>query len=1114
MDYIGITKQLRIISGAYSNIDANYGPYESIQEALDNIPKALRKQGLTIGILTDGIIVEYWFKTGIESEDLIIKGSTIDLNPIFSLLEEKVDKESGKFLMTQAQKDELQTLVDNAGDGGAGGGGQYLSKVNPDTAEKLIKFVEGIDIGNYTDGTLGGGGTFRMKDGKSELEVDKLTVRMESIFTEVFNKRAQHVAGELIVSPADMVVTDVEDKGHYYRCYFNDNDETVPNTFVVGDFARLQVNKFETQQTIKEISNINDVTLSVSFGTTISNVMLPTRVLVTYKDNSTENRPVVWGSAVPPYNGTVSGTYDFIGTVSLAEGTSNPDNIYAHAAVTVQPEILFVVSAPDIVISVPYGTPIQDLPNNRELPVFLSDGSTRNLFVIFEEIQPAYQPTNAGRYTIIGTLRMKPGIINPNDIKLYQYIDLEEDSTENRIISTAQSFVIGVPVDYNYSQIPLPSEAQVVLDDNSIRYLPLSITPPVDFDSTTEGTYTALATIQTTAGITNPNDVKSEIKFKVGAKEIQSVAPISIEVEYDTILNSLPLPKSVPTVYTDGTTGNSPVLWDESIPIYDRRTSGVYTFLGRLQSTGSISNFQNKTVLMSVTVKAGELGDVPAARTQFIADNNIGLGRNLIKDPYFRDGSKWIIPKYNYNGREEGRLMIPTIRGLDYKNASQELTLVPGTRYYFKINIETVNVIEQEGRQGGVILHFTNTDYNPASNIVLGTTADTTYTGSFVCNLANVTFIMEAYNVDSEFGLSNQENWGKAFFSKPILSTDPDFTGSIFGTQEEVLNEAKHKYPLNSDYGLPAKKTERTYSFEGVKVYQNEDNLVIEGKEFGHNANGKALVFYNCQNVIVRNCKFAEVNQDDSLMFDGCNNILVEHCEFENVHRGARVWRATHDVIIRENHFTNILGRIRGGVKTTCAIQFAYCQGTNLKIIDNSCETIPGFGAQDDTINLFYSFGTDTDPIEVSGNWCRGHGDKVEGSRSGGGILIGDYGGKYQIAEDNICVDTGNYGMGIAGGQYMTLKDNTVYGIKGHLNQLGLSIWDFTPQTDPAYLLPQNIVSVGNKVYRRHNNGGLKKVDSNQTMRNAIPNWNSDDLVVFTGDETERVLPPNIMVRF
>ena len=989
-----------------------------------------------------------------------------------------------------------------------------ISKTKTDIAEKLIKFTEGIDVGNYTDGTLGGGGTFRMKDGKSELEVDKLTVRMESIFTEVFNKRAQHVAGELIVSPADMIVTDVEDRGAYYRCYFNDNGDTVPNTFVIGDLARLQVNKLDVQQVIKEISYINDVNINVSFGTARHNITFPTKVLVTYKDNSTENRPVVWGDGIPAYNGLISGVYNFIGVVSLGENTSNPDNLYAQAIVQVQTEILYVVSAPDIVIPVAYGTPFEDIPSNRELPVFLSDGSTRNLFVSFANIHPPYSPTVVGRHTAVGAIQMVSGIINPNNIRVYQYIDVEEDATSNRTISSAQSITIGVPLNYEFSELPLPATAQVKLDDNSNRNLSIDITVPVGFDNTTEGKYTTLATIQTVAGITNPNDIKAEIIFKVGAKEIQSVAPISIEVEYDTILNSLPLPKSVPTVYTDGSTGNSPVLWDEAVPVYDRRTAGVYTFLGKLQSTGSISNFQNHTVQMSVTVKAGMLGDVPAARTQFIADNNIGLGRNLIKDPYFRDGSKWDIQRYNYNGREEGRLMIVATTPLDYKYAEQSLVLIPGTRYYFKINIETVNVISQEGYQGGAILVFTNTDYNSTSIRVSGTTADTTYTGSFICNLENVVFRMEAYRVTTEANLNNQSNWGKVFFSKPILSTDPDFTGSIFGTEAEVLNEAKHKYPLNSDYGLPAKQTERVYSFEGVKVYQNQDNIVIEGKEFGHNATGKALAFYNCQNVTIRNCKFAEVAQDDALVFDGCNNILVEHCEFINIHRGARVWRATHNVMIRENHFTNVLGRLRGGAVVTCAIQFAHCNGTNLKIIDNSCETIPGMGVQDDTINIFYSFGTEESPIEVRGNWCRGHGDKLEATPTGGGILIGDYGGKYQISHENICVDTGNYGMGLAGGQFMTMKNNTVYGVKGHRNTLGLSVWDFTPPTSSAYLLPQDIYVFGNKVHRRHYNGSLKKVESNQAMRNAIPNWNPDNLIIFTGDETERVLPPNIMVRF
>ena len=48
---------------AHANIDAFYGPYESIQIACERIPERYRLQGLTIGIIDNGKIVEYQWKT-------------------------------------------------------------------------------------------------------------------------------------------------------------------------------------------------------------------------------------------------------------------------------------------------------------------------------------------------------------------------------------------------------------------------------------------------------------------------------------------------------------------------------------------------------------------------------------------------------------------------------------------------------------------------------------------------------------------------------------------------------------------------------------------------------------------------------------------------------------------------------------------------------------------------------------------------------------------------------------------------------------------------------------------------------------------------------------------
>lgn len=84
--YIGITQQLNIVKDAYSNIDAKYGPYDNIEDALAAIPISLRKEGLTVGILVNHNIIEYWFNGGIQNENLIQKNDLIFTDDFFGEL--------------------------------------------------------------------------------------------------------------------------------------------------------------------------------------------------------------------------------------------------------------------------------------------------------------------------------------------------------------------------------------------------------------------------------------------------------------------------------------------------------------------------------------------------------------------------------------------------------------------------------------------------------------------------------------------------------------------------------------------------------------------------------------------------------------------------------------------------------------------------------------------------------------------------------------------------------------------------------------------------------------------------------------------------------------------
>lgn len=79
------------INEACANIDYNYGPYNSAEEAYEYLfDMEVIAIGRTVGIKTEEGIVEYWFKNGTELQDLVLKnsGGNVDTVVILAKLEE------------------------------------------------------------------------------------------------------------------------------------------------------------------------------------------------------------------------------------------------------------------------------------------------------------------------------------------------------------------------------------------------------------------------------------------------------------------------------------------------------------------------------------------------------------------------------------------------------------------------------------------------------------------------------------------------------------------------------------------------------------------------------------------------------------------------------------------------------------------------------------------------------------------------------------------------------------------------------------------------------------------------------------------------------------------
>ncbi|MEX2410848.1 MAG: hypothetical protein WD607_05650 [Candidatus Paceibacterota bacterium] len=183
-------------------------------------------------------------------------------------------------------------------------------------------------------------------------------------------------------------------------------------------------------------------------------------------------------------------------------------------------------------------------------------------------------------------------------------------------------------------------------------------------------------------------------------------------------------------------------------------------------------------------------------------------------------------------------------------------------------------------------------------------------------------------------------------------------------------------------------------------------------------------------------------------------NIEIRNMTFRNIaegwsgeHRAAIHFYLSKDVLVQYSYFNNVAHSIRfhksvGPIKVldneALNTGFGFfqcndCSGSDIKINNNSLEHTTKYGKEDlfDFINIYDSKGSNSsNRIQVNNNRARVNlvGDTASGvSQFGCAVLLGDDGGKYQEAINNIGVNPGACGIGLASGEHMYVSDNKMF---------------------------------------------------------------------------------------
>ncbi|HLP03995.1 MAG TPA: right-handed parallel beta-helix repeat-containing protein [Paludibacter sp.] len=262
-------------------------------------------------------------------------------------------------------------------------------------------------------------------------------------------------------------------------------------------------------------------------------------------------------------------------------------------------------------------------------------------------------------------------------------------------------------------------------------------------------------------------------------------------------------------------------------------------------------------------------------------------------------------------------------------------------------------------------------------------------------------------------------------------------------------------------------------------VVTRKSNRSISGLNIS-NSKGNCITLSDCSDITIENCKLGPAI-GEGISIRNCNNIVIRNCSMESIRTGVYAV-ASSGIKVVYNDVKNVKGPMPRGQM----VQFDKVTGPGNSISHNKAENISGESSPEDVISLFMSSGVDDDPIHVSGNQIRGGGPSV----SGGGIMAGDRGGSYILVENNILVNPGQYGISVAGGHHITVRNNKIYAEKLPSNNVGLVAWNQYKNIDCYAITISN-----NKINYTNSKGILNNM------------WNAQNMGPVAGWETNKYSP-------
>lgn len=176
-------------------------------------------------------------------------------------------------------------------------------------------------------------------------------------------------------------------------------------------------------------------------------------------------------------------------------------------------------------------------------------------------------------------------------------------------------------------------------------------------------------------------------------------------------------------------------------------------------------------------------------------------------------------------------------------------------------------------------------------------------------------------------------------------------------------------------------------------------------------------------------------------------------------------------------------------------IQFDKVVGAGNVIAGNLIFNDHGNIDTEDSISVYMSEGTEDQPLLVQGNLIRGGGL----SPSGSGIMVGDHGGSNIRVLRNLLIEPGQVGIGVAGGNAITVEGNVVYSARHDWTNVGIYVWN--QHSDPC-----GTIAVRDNTVEFYSSSGQSNPYYDGENCGSVDGWDANEVAVGLVDRLDALV--------